>query len=104
MDRTPPIARGASDSVGHNRKFPLINKCPYFEVWDLRLVERWRDNTGSTGSFHMITPINNPISISREDISVNVDPGCSCLIPACFGKYMINIKENSETTVIKTTL
>lgn len=103
MDRTPPIIRGVCDNVEHNRKFPIINKCPFFQVSDLRLVEKWQDNTESTSSFHLITAINNPVTVGRDDLVTRVEKGATCLIPACFGRYMISL-ESGETTVVKTTL
>lgn len=103
MDRTPPIIRGVSDNVEHNRKFPIINKCPFFQVSDLRLAEKWQDNTESTSSFHLITAIDNPVTVGRENLFTKVEKGATCLIPACFGRYTINI-EHGKTTVVKTTL
>lgn len=105
MDRTAPRIAGVSNSVNHNRKFPIIKGCPYFKVDDLRLVEEWIDNTSSTQSFHLITAINNPVKVGREEGEpVLVETGRTCLIPACFGHYTISLVAEAETTVIKTTL
>ncbi|OGV38657.1 MAG: hypothetical protein A2020_03795 [Lentisphaerae bacterium GWF2_45_14] len=103
MDRTPPIIRGVSDNVEHNRKFPIINKCPFFQVSDLRLVDKWQDNTESTSSFHLITAIDNPVIVGRGEFCARVEKGNTCLIPACFGRYMITLV-SGETTVVRTTL
>jgi len=72
-------------------------------VDDLRLVERWPDSTDGN-SFHLITAINNTITISRYDLSVKVEMGSTCMIPASFGDYSIIVAEGRETTVIRTTL
>jgi mannose-6-phosphate isomerase len=104
MDRTPPIIRGVSDSVEHNRKFPIVNKCPFFQVQDLRLVEKWLDNTRNSDSFNLITAINNPVIVGRDDLTTRVEKGATCLIPACFGSYSIALENSEPTTVVKTTL
>jgi mannose-6-phosphate isomerase len=104
MDRTAPRISGVSDSTEHSRKFPIINKCPYFRVDDLRLVDTWRDNTHSTNSFHLLTAINNPVKIGRDEQFTEVKPGVTCLVPACFGSYSIRLETDQETTVVKTTL
>ncbi|MFA6292580.1 MAG: type I phosphomannose isomerase catalytic subunit [Victivallales bacterium] len=102
-DRTSPRIAGVSGFSEHNRKFPIINRCPFFRVDDLRLAERWPDSTDGN-SFHLITAVNNPVTITRYDISVKVDKGSTCMIPASFGDYSIIIEEGKETTVIRTTL
>lgn len=104
MDRTSPIITGVSDSTNHNRKFPIINKCPFFKVDDLRLVETYMDNTNSTASFHLITAINNPVAVGKGDSQVEIPIGMTCLIPAVYGAYEVSIIDGSETTVVKTTL
>lgn len=102
-DRTVPRITGVSSSADHNRKFPIINMCPYFQVDDLRLVNTWLDETDKK-SFHLITSINNPVIITRDNISVEVQTGYTCLIPASFGHYAINVPEEKESTVIKSSL
>ncbi|OGV56092.1 MAG: hypothetical protein A2X49_07735 [Lentisphaerae bacterium GWF2_52_8] len=103
-DRTVCRIAGVSDSMEHNRKFPMINKCPYFRVDDLRLVESWRDSTDSSSSFHLITAIKSPVVVGLGELTTLVPKGSTCLIPACFGKYTITLQDEQETTVIKTTL
>ena len=102
-DRTSPRIAGVSGFSDHNRKFPIINRCPFFRVDDLRLAERWPDSTDGN-SFHLITAVNNPVTITRYDISVKVDKGSTCMIPASFGDYSIIVEEGKDTTVIRTTL
>ena len=104
-DRTSPRIAGVSDKVDRNRKFAVVNRCPFFQVDDLRLVEPWRDDTGSTSSFHLITAINNPVSIqclSQE--TVLLPPATTCLIPAAVGPYQINPLEKGESSVVRTSL
>jgi len=103
-DRTPSRITGVSDTVAHNRKFPIIKHCPFFHVDDLRLVETWRDSTGETGSFHLLTPINQPVTIGRDEFMTKVPPGATCFIPATFGVYSITLDTDQETTVVRTTL
>lgn len=102
-DRTSPRISGVSDSVEHNRKYPIINRCPFFRVEELRLVENFIDKTDKK-SFHLLTAINNSILVKKDEISVKVKRGCTCLIPAICGPYSINLVEEKETTVIRTTL
>lgn len=104
MDRTVPRITGACDSTDRNRKYPIVKTCPFFKVEDLRLVENWRDSTASSGSFHILTAINNPVTVGRDDLMTEVKAGCSCLIPAAFGNYSIHVEPGKNTTVIKTTL
>lgn len=103
-DRTVPRISGPCDSTDRNRKYPVVNTCPFFKVEDLRLVENWRDNTNSTNSFHIITAINEPVTVGRDDRTVEVKAGSSCLIPAAFGLYHIFVPAGKNTTVVKTTL
>ena len=105
MDRTTPRIPGASDNVFHNRKFPIINRCPYFKVDELKLVESLIDKTDKS-SFTLLTALKNPIKICGIDkqISVDLNVGRTALLPSNFGAYRIDVKENVETTVIKTSL
>lgn len=102
VDRTSPRIAGVSGTASHNRKFPAINRCPFFKVDDLRLVDEWPDNTNPGGSFHLISAINGAISVGRGEYTVKLEAGASCLIPACFGAYSIKPLENREITVLKT--
>ncbi len=103
MDRTTSRIPGVSDLADRNRKFALINKCPFFTVDDLKLTDSWNDNTNSTKSMHILSAINNKIIISNDNIEVVVPKGRTCLVPADFGQYKISLP-NGNTTVIKTTL
>ena len=55
-------------------------------------------------SFHIITAINEPVTVGRDDRTVEVKAGSSCLIPAAFGLYHIFVPAGKHTTVVKTTL
>ena len=103
-DRTVPRITGPCDSTERNRKYPLVNTCPFFKVEDLRLVENWRDTTFSSGSFHIITAISGPVTVGRDEKTVSLKAGTSCLIPAAFGPYQIFVPSGQHTTVVKTTL
>jgi len=43
--------------------------------------------------------VNNPVTISRYDLSVNVEMGSTCMIPASFGDYSIIVAEGKETRI-----
>lgn len=104
IDRTVPRICGASDVTEHNRKYPIINRCPYFRCDELLLVSDLCDSTLSTGSFHILTGVNEAFDINCRSNSVHVEPGTSVLIPACFGDYRISVKEGKNTHIIRTTL
>ncbi len=103
-NRTSPRIAGVVDAVAHNRKFPVINRCQFFKVDDLRLVGEMKDTTSQTGSFHLLSAINNPVEIGRDDKIVRLEAGDSCLIPSAFGDYTIKPLTNTMTIIVKTTL
>jgi len=107
MNRTSPRIAGVTDHVSHNRKFDVVSNCPFFTVSDLRLTELWTDDTGSFGSFHMVSAVNGMVAVGKPDDaerSLRLAPGETALIPACFGAYVIIPERGAETTVVKTTL
>ena len=104
IDRTVPRICGASDVTEHNRKYPIINRCPYFHCDELILVSDLRDSTASSGSFHILTAVNGSFEVSNRKTAVRVDYGSSVLIPACFGDYRIAIEEGKNVNIIRTTL
>lgn len=97
------IITGVVTSTNHNRKFPIVQNCPFFKVDDLRIVDDWNDATDGS-SFHTLTPINNPIEVANENITVKIDKGRTCLIPSVFGNYKIKNIAKQDTTVIKSKL
>ncbi len=101
--RNSPKITGVVGTASHNRKFPIVKGCRYFKVDDLRLAESWTDNTRME-SFHLLTTVNRPIRVVKDDVVAEVGVGRNCLVPAAFGSYMIEVEANKETTVIKTTL
>ena len=103
-NRTSPRVAGVVDAVAHNRKFPVINRCQFFKVDDLRLVGEMKDTTSQTGSFHLLSAINNPVEIGRDDKIVKLEAGESCLVPSSFGDYTIKPLTNTMTIIVKTTL
>ena len=102
-DRSSPRVTGVSGTTTHNRKFPIINRCPFFQVDDLRLVDNWQDSTNGS-SFHLITAINKPAVIVGHTGDTVIAKGRTCAIPANYGSYKIKIRGKKEATVIKTTL
>lgn len=103
-DRTLSRITGSCDTAGHNRKYPVINRCPHFQCDDLKLVSEWRDDTETSGSFHILTAVNAPVSVQNSRFTTEVAAGCSVLVPACFGRYIIKVTPGITTTVIRTTL
>ena len=104
INRTSPRIPGVAGIVQHNRKFPVVNRCRFFTVDDLRLIGEWNEDTTASGSFHLITCINKHIRISTNDSDVDLDPGQTCLIPASLGAYRILPMEPGETDVLRTSL
>ena len=101
--RTSAKISGVVTTTTHNRKFPIVRYCPYFKIDDLRLAGDWSDSADGS-SFHLITPINDSVEITNSKITLKVDLGRTCLIPASFGYYTIKTKQGTNTTVIKTTI
>jgi mannose-6-phosphate isomerase len=103
-DRISPRIPSVSGNSDYNRKFPLINRCPFFKVDELRIVDPWIDSTDKN-SFHLISAINSSIKVACDSRYAELEPGRTCLIPACFGKYHISTaSQDRETIVLKTTL
>lgn len=100
MNRTVSRITAPSDLAEHNRKFPLLNRCPFFHVDELLLVTDWHDSTASTASFHLLTAATAPISVGRDGKIAEVPAGSTCLIPACFGAYTVNPGKNGQTAVV----
>ncbi|MCP3967564.1 MAG: mannose-6-phosphate isomerase [Lentisphaerae bacterium] len=103
-NRTSPRIPGVVGEVAHNRKFPVVNRCRFFSVDDLRIVEEWVDNTVSSSSFHMISAINKPVRVGNKEQFVELVAGQTCLIPANFGTYKITPLAEGECDVLKSTL
>ncbi len=104
INRSSPRIPGVVGIVNHNRKFPVVNRCRFFSVDDLRLSGEWNENTTASNSFHLISCINKQIRISTEESNIDLIPGQTCLIPASVGAYRILPMEPGETDVLKTTL
>ena len=104
MDRTVPRITGPSDQARHNRKFPLLKHCPYFQVEELLLTTDWHDSTVSTASFHLLTAVSAPFTVGRSGRTAEVPTGSTCLLPACFGSYTITPAAGGQHTIIRTTL
>lgn len=106
MNRTSPRIAGVAGTAHHNRKFDVVNMCPFFSVADLRLVSKWNDDTAPSGSFHLISAINAPVRVGRseDDRTVELAVGETALVPAGFGAYVIEPLAEGECAVVKTTL
>ncbi len=102
LTESPLIPRAADPAAG-NQKYQVIDTCPFFHVEDLRLTGEWNGSTDGT-SFHLITAVNAPVTLCGKEFSLELPPGTSCLIPACYGSYSIKLLSSAVTTVIKTTL
>lgn len=106
MNRSSPRIAGVAGVAHHNRKFDVVNMCPFFSVADLHLVSKWNDDTTPSGSFHLISAINSPVRIGRteNDWALDLAPGETALIPASYGSYVVNPLTEGESVVVKTTL
>ena len=105
MDRVTPRISGVSDLSAHNRKYPIINRCPFFKVDEMRLVESYLDRTARS-SFQLLTAVNNPVTISSREkkCEIRIEKGRTALVPANFGGYTIEIDPGHNATVIKTSI
>ena len=108
-NRTSTRIAGVSGITTHNRKFAMVQLCRYFKTDDLRLTGVWYDDTALSGSFHLISAINAPVTIRRRGCddamySVNAAPGETVLVPYSFGKYEIVPRSTEVATVVRTTL
>ena len=103
-NRTSPRIAGAVGEKSFNRKFDVVNICPFFQVSDLRLRSAWNDSTLPGKSFHLLSAVKNSVEIGRGDRTAVIHPGETALVPACFGAYTVTPLDEGETTVIKTTL
>ena len=105
IDRTVSRICGASNTTSHNRKYPLVNRCPYFHCDELMLVANWHDTTGNGVSCHILTAVNRAFDVVTGDgMQVHVPFSESVLIPACCGEYQILVSPEAETDIIRTTL
>lgn len=106
FNRNTPRIPGVTGQADFNRKYSLVNNSQYFRVSELRLVSLWRDDTSADGSFHLITAVNGRVAIESEEgnLRCELEIGRSGLIPAAFGRYRIQVLDDGETTVLKTTL
>ena len=104
-DRSNPRIAGVSDTAAHNRKFPLVKKCRYFSVDDLRLAEVWHDTTAS-GSFHLLSCVNGSVTVSLANgTETALKMGETALVPYACGAYRIIPEESGiPAAVIRTTL
>lgn len=92
-----------SGTVTYNRKLPLVNNCPFFDVFALKLVDKWIDST-NTGFPHLLTVIDHEITIKGRSEDVIAPIGRTVLIPADYGEYHIDIGEATNVTVVRATV
>ena len=107
MNRTSPRIAGASDAAGHNRKFSVVNLCPFFTVDDLRLAAVWNDDTAPAGSFHLVSAVSGAVTVGKSADparSVDLATGETALLPACFGAYTVTPRGEGRCAVVRTTL
>ena len=104
-NRTNPRVPGVSGEVRHNRKFPIVRNCRFFTVDDLHIVNPWPFQT-SGESFHLLTPVTEPVRISRPagGTVMEVEVGRTVLIPADYGEYVMESATGTVARVVKTSL
>ena len=97
---------GTVDHVSFNRKFSIISQSGLCQMWNLRLVSSWRDDTADSASFHLITALDSPVEIvpGNSEQSFEVEVGETILIPANYGVYNIVPVNLGETSVLKCTV
>ncbi len=105
MNRTSPRVPGVVGQAGHNRKFPVVNRCRFFKVDSLHLVQPWRDDPAGQ-SFHLMTAITASVLIGHPDEEpvLELRPGQTALVPANYGAYVVTPVMAGETNVVKCTL
>ncbi len=103
-NRTSPRIAGVVGETPFNRKFDVVKMCPFFQVTDLRLRSVWNDTTAPGDTFHLLSAVKGEVLVGRDERSVAVKAGETVLVPAGFGSYSITPLENSDATVVKTTL
>ncbi len=109
-----PMARGQGN---FNRKLPLINRCPAFNVELIAIASTWREDTVPDESFHLLSAINCPLAvtleadancITPEQLKIRIEIGETALIPANYGVYYVNpltgADNSEECRFLKTTL
>ncbi|NOY74706.1 MAG: mannose-6-phosphate isomerase [Kiritimatiellaeota bacterium] len=102
-DRSSPRVAAESAPASRNRKLPLVNRCPFFNVSALKLVGDWIDST-EAGYPHLLTAINTDVTVKGRSEDVLVERGRTCLIPADYGIYHVKITGAKDGTVVRTTL
>ncbi len=106
-NRTSPRIAGVSGAAGHNRKFAVVNQCPFFAVDDLRLATTWQDDTTPSGSFHLLSAVNGAVRVGKTDAPeemVLLAAGETLLVPASYGAYVVVPQQEGETVVVRSTL
>lgn len=96
-------------TVGHtefNRKYSIVSQYNFGQIWDLRLVSPWRDDTAIGGSFHLLIPLNEEIELQPGNSSeaLTLAPGEVVLVPANYGIYNLLPGGESGSVVLKCTL
>ena len=104
VNRSSPRIAAASDEPAHSRRLPLITHCPHFRVDELRLQSVWHDDTAATGSFHLLTAINEPLQITSCGVKTMAEPGETILVPFICGKYEIKSAGTYPALVVRVTL
>ncbi len=96
-------------TVGHtefNRKYNIVEQYNFGKIWDLRLVSQWRDDTAIGGSFHLLIPLDEKVTLQPGNSSeaLTVAPGEVVLVPANYGIYNLLPGAGSGSVVLKCTL
>ena len=102
-DRSTPRITAMCSSGKRNMKAPIVSMCPYFKVDDIKVCEPYMDFTNNK-SFHILSAIDNAISVEIQNKEVVVPLGRSCIIPAYSGQYTISPMNKKITTVLRTAL
>ncbi len=104
-DRSSPKISGDCTRTNRNRRFRVVENCPYFRADDLRLADRWNDDTAGR-SFHLLSAAGGRIRVgdAAGKRAAEAETGETLLVPACFGKYVIDPLGEDGAAVVRTVL
>ncbi len=109
MDFNNRISVKVGNSVGKvtfNRKHQIVSRSRFGEIWDLRLISAWREDTADSGSCHMLTPVSGSVAVVPGNSSEKLllECGETAIVPANCGVYNIVPESDGGATVLKCVL
>jgi len=86
-DRGTPRIRGEANMAALNRKVPVVNQCPQFQIEELRLVQEMRDVT--RGACQLLVALDGDMAVGHGEDDLLLPRGRSCLLPAALGMFRL---------------